>query len=68
MSTEQSSWQQWTIPKTFGRARTSFADPAEIDEFVTKLEAFESGELGRISGARSACCAAPTGSVSRTCR
>ena len=33
-------------PKTFGRARTSFADPAEIDEFVTKLEAFESGELG----------------------
>ena len=30
-------------PKTFGRARTSFADPAEIDEFVTKLEAFESG-------------------------
>jgi sulfite reductase beta subunit-like hemoprotein len=33
-------------PKTFGRARTSFSDPAEIDEFVTKLEAFESGELG----------------------
>jgi sulfite reductase beta subunit-like hemoprotein len=33
-------------PKTFGRARLSFADPAEIDEFVTKLEAFERGDLG----------------------
>jgi sulfite reductase beta subunit-like hemoprotein len=33
-------------PKTFGRARTSFADAAEIDEFVAKLEAFENGELG----------------------
>ena len=32
-------------PKTFGRARLSFADPAEIDEFVTKLDAFERGDL-----------------------
>lgn len=32
-------------PKTFGRARLSFADAAEIDEFVTKLDLFERGEL-----------------------
>jgi sulfite reductase beta subunit-like hemoprotein len=32
-------------PKTFGRARLSFASQAEIDEFVTTLERFERGEL-----------------------
>src|SRR3982751_2835162 len=31
-------------PKTLGRARTSFANEAEIDEFVTTLAKFESGE------------------------
>jgi sulfite reductase beta subunit-like hemoprotein len=31
-------------PRTLGRARTSFANEAEIDEFVTTLAKFESGE------------------------
>src|SRR5262245_17825525 len=31
--------------KTFGRARLSFANEAEIDEFVQTLSRFESGEL-----------------------
>jgi sulfite reductase beta subunit-like hemoprotein len=32
-------------PKTFGRARLSFASQADIDEFVTTLEKYERGEL-----------------------
>jgi sulfite reductase (NADPH) hemoprotein beta-component len=32
-------------PKTFGRARLSFADVHDIDEFVSTLERFESGEI-----------------------
>jgi sulfite reductase beta subunit-like hemoprotein len=32
-------------PKTLGRARLSFANDAEIDEFVATLERFESGEI-----------------------
>src|SRR6476469_11160399 len=32
-------------PKTFGRARLSFASEADIDEFVTTLERFERGDL-----------------------
>jgi sulfite reductase (NADPH) hemoprotein beta-component len=32
-------------PKTLGRARLSFADEAEIDEFVSTLERFERGEI-----------------------
>ncbi|HME90658.1 MAG TPA: hypothetical protein VKE49_04490, partial [Myxococcaceae bacterium] len=32
-------------PKTLGRTRLSFADQAEIDEFVATLEKFERGEL-----------------------
>src|SRR5690349_16844939 len=32
-------------PKTFGRARLSFASAADIDEFVTTLERYERGEL-----------------------
>jgi len=32
-------------PKTFGRARLSFADARDIDEFVTTLERFERGEI-----------------------
>src|SRR5262252_6230093 len=32
-------------PKTFGRARLSFASEAEIDEFVETLERYERGEL-----------------------
>src|SRR6266481_9100091 len=32
-------------PKTFGRARLSFANEAEIDEFVDTLGRFERGEL-----------------------
>jgi sulfite reductase beta subunit-like hemoprotein len=32
-------------PKTFGRARLSFASEAEIDEFVTVLEQYERGDL-----------------------
>src|SRR5213592_3742527 len=32
-------------PKTLGRARLSFANEAEIDEFVATLERFERGEL-----------------------
>src|SRR5882762_872784 len=30
---------------TFGRARLSFANPAEIDEFVGTLERYERGEI-----------------------
>lgn len=33
-------------PKTFGRTRLSFGSAAEIDEFITLLGQFESGELG----------------------
>lgn len=33
-------------PKTLGRARLSFADEAEIDEFVATLDRFERGEIG----------------------
>src|SRR5438046_3995063 len=32
-------------PRTFGRARLSFASEADIDEFVTTLERYERGEL-----------------------
>ncbi|MBI2221435.1 MAG: nitrite/sulfite reductase [Acidobacteria bacterium] len=32
-------------PKTLGRARLSFADAAEIDEFVRVLEQFERGDI-----------------------
>ena len=32
-------------PRTFGRTRLSFADEAEIDEFVATLERFERGEV-----------------------
>jgi sulfite reductase beta subunit-like hemoprotein len=32
-------------PKTFGRARLSFASVADIDEFVTTLDRYERGEL-----------------------
>jgi sulfite reductase (NADPH) hemoprotein beta-component len=32
-------------PTTFGRARLSFADQAEIDDFVATLDRFERGEL-----------------------
>src|SRR3954452_4191345 len=32
-------------PKTFGRARLSFADAADIDEFVATLERYERGEM-----------------------
>src|SRR4029453_7647151 len=32
--------------ETFGRARLSFAKEADIDEFVTLLARFESGEVG----------------------
>ncbi len=32
-------------PKTYGRARLSFASEADIDEFVTTLERYERGEL-----------------------
>src|SRR6266571_317268 len=32
-------------PKTFGRARLTFASEAEIDEFVTTLERYERGEI-----------------------
>src|SRR3954466_16001443 len=31
--------------KTFGRARLSFADEADIDEFVATLERYERGEM-----------------------
>jgi hypothetical protein len=33
-------------PKTLGRTRLSFADEAEIDDFVATLARFVSGELG----------------------
>jgi sulfite reductase (NADPH) hemoprotein beta-component len=32
-------------PRTLGRTRISFADPAEVDEFVSILGQFESGEI-----------------------
>src|SRR6059058_3671474 len=32
-------------PKTFGRARLSFASVADIDEFVATLERYERGEM-----------------------
>ena len=32
-------------PKTFGRARLSFANDADIDEFVATLERYERGEI-----------------------
>src|SRR5262249_30294902 len=32
-------------PRTLGRTRLSFADQAEVDDFVTTLERFERGEL-----------------------
>ncbi len=32
-------------PSTFGRARLSFAQEADIDEFVATLEKFERGEI-----------------------
>ena len=31
---------------TLGRTRLSFADEAEVDEFVQVLESYERGELG----------------------
>ncbi len=33
-------------PKTFGRARLSFAKEAEVDKFVSMLDQFEKGEIG----------------------
>ncbi len=33
-------------PKTYGRARLSFADTADIDEFASVLGQFERGEIG----------------------
>lgn len=33
-------------PRTFGRARVSFASEAEIDEFAATLDRFERGEIG----------------------
>ncbi len=33
-------------PKTYGRARLSFASEAEIDEFASVLDQFEHGEIG----------------------
>ena len=33
-------------PRTFGRTRLSFADEAEIDDFVATLARFERGEIG----------------------
>jgi sulfite reductase (NADPH) hemoprotein beta-component len=33
-------------PKTYGRARLSFASEAEIDEFAAVLDQFERGEIG----------------------
>ena len=33
-------------PKTLGRARLSFADQYDIDEFIAVLEKFERGEIG----------------------
>jgi sulfite reductase beta subunit-like hemoprotein len=32
-------------PKTYGRARLTFADEAEIDEFVSTVERYERGEI-----------------------
>src|SRR5207342_3778579 len=32
-------------PRTYGRARLSFASEADIDEFVTTLERYERGEM-----------------------
>ena len=38
----------WVVddPKTYGRARLSFADEADIDEFASVLGQFERGEIG----------------------
>jgi uroporphyrin-III C-methyltransferase / precorrin-2 dehydrogenase / sirohydrochlorin ferrochelatase len=47
---------------TLGRARLSFAQESDIDEFVDVLTRFERGEIGPTSGAPSASCAARTGS------
>ena len=33
-------------PKSFGRTRLSFADEAEIDDFVATLDRFERGQIG----------------------
>jgi sulfite reductase beta subunit-like hemoprotein len=33
-------------PKTLGRARLSFADQHDIDEFIATLEKFERGAIG----------------------
>ena len=33
-------------PRTLGRARLSFADQHDIDEFLATLEKFERGEIG----------------------
>jgi hypothetical protein len=46
-------------PKTLGRARLSFADQHDIDEFIATLEKFERGRSALTSGARSAWSAAP---------
>ena len=56
--------------RTLGRARLSFADEAEIDEFVRDARALRARRARRpTSGARSAWCAAPTASARRaTCR
>ena len=57
---------------TLGRARLSFADSAEIDEFVATLERYERGELTPTSGARFRLVrgtygAAPGGATRRCC-
>jgi sulfite reductase beta subunit-like hemoprotein len=33
-------------PRTLGRTRLSFADEADIDDFVRTLDAFEKGDIG----------------------
>ena len=48
--------------ETFGRARVSFADEADIDEFVSLLARSRAATSAPTNGARSACCAAPTAS------
>ena len=56
-------------PKTLGRTRLSFANEAEIDEFVATLDKFERGELGPDRGGPTAWCAATTASArTATCR
>ena len=51
--------------RTYGRTRLSFADEADIDEFVTTLDRYERGELTRTNGAPSASSAAPTANARR---